>query len=361
MDIERFVLYAITASMILGAIDKVFLGNRLGLGEKFDEGFNKMGGLAAAMIGMISLAPVLGNLLGPLISPLSRVLGTDPAIFAGMFLANDMGGYPLAMKLANTEIIGAFSGLIIGAMMGATIVFSIPVGLNMISKEDRRPFALGIMVGIIAIPFGSFAGGLFAGIPGIIVCKNLLPVMAIAVIISLGLWKMPKLTTRAFIVFSKLITAIAIFGAVAAGAEKITGFIVIYGMTPIEESFKIVGYITIMLLGAFPMMHLVSFILKKPLEAVGNMLKINSTAVAGIIAALANNVNTFSIFHKMDYRGKVVSAAFCVSGAFVFGDHLGFTAANDPMFITPVIAGKLIGGITGIFFALQLTKARPIS
>ena len=123
MKIERLVLYAIAISMALGAIDKVFLDNRLGLGDKFQEGFNKMGELAAAMFGMISLAPLFGNLVGPIVQPFYRVLGADPAIFAGTILANDMGGYPLAMKLADSPLIGSFGGLVIGAMMVLRLYF----------------------------------------------------------------------------------------------------------------------------------------------------------------------------------------------------------------------------------------------
>ncbi len=46
---------------ILGAIDRV-LGNRFGLGKPFEEGILAMGSLALAMIGIITLAPVLAGL-----------------------------------------------------------------------------------------------------------------------------------------------------------------------------------------------------------------------------------------------------------------------------------------------------------
>lgn len=59
-------------------------------------------------------------------------------MFAATLLANDMGGYPLAaMELATDPLVGKFAGLILGSMMGATIVFTIPVALGIIEKEDR--------------------------------------------------------------------------------------------------------------------------------------------------------------------------------------------------------------------------------
>lgn len=48
--------------------------------------------------------------------------------------------------------------------------------------------------------------------------------------------------------------------------------------------------------------------------------------------------------------------AFAVSAAFVFGDHLGFTAGFDAEMILPMIVGKLVGGIGGILVAMVLTR-----
>ncbi|MBI2062477.1 MAG: ethanolamine utilization protein EutH [Candidatus Yanofskybacteria bacterium] len=351
---ERFVLYAIAISMILGGIDRVFLDNRVGLGDKFQEGFNKMGELAAAMFGMISLAPLFGNLIAPIVKPIYRALGADPAIFAGTILANDMGGYSLAMKLADSQLAGAFGGLVIGAMMGATVVFSIPVGINIISKKARPQFALGILSGIITIPIGAFVSGLLVSFPISSLCMNLVPVVLISIMISLGLWKITNLTITFFIMVSKIIAGIAILGAVMAGTQFLTGLVLIRGMTPIEESFRIVGFITLMLLGAFPLVQIARYTFRGLFEKLGTLIDINDFAVAGIVAALANNLPTFSLFDKMDERGKVVSAAFCVSGSFVLGDHLAFTAANNSEFIIPVIIGKLIGGLSGIILALLI-------
>ncbi len=39
---------------------------------------------------------------------------------------------------------------------GATIVFTIPLGLPMLDKRDHKYMALGILSGLLAIPFGVF-------------------------------------------------------------------------------------------------------------------------------------------------------------------------------------------------------------
>ena len=50
--------------------------------------------------------------------------------------------------------------------------------------------------------------------------------------------------------------------------------------------------------------------------------------------------------------------AFAVSAAFVFGDHLAFSAGYDPEMILPLIAGKLCAGITAVCLALLITKEK---
>ena len=51
-----------------------------------------MGALAMSMIGIICLAPVLADVLRPVVVPVYQFLGADPAMFVGTILANDMGG-----------------------------------------------------------------------------------------------------------------------------------------------------------------------------------------------------------------------------------------------------------------------------
>jgi len=83
---------------------------------------------------------------------------------------------------------------------------------------------------------------------------------------------------------------------------------------------------------------------------------IDDVGAAGLIATLANSIATFGMVKDMNYRGKVVNIAFAVSAAFVFGDHLGFTAGFAPQMLPAMIAGKLAGGISAVVVALWLTR-----
>ena len=90
MGINEIIIYIMVLFMAIGAIDKC-IGNKFGYGEKFEEGIMAMGALALSMVGIVSLAPVLANILKPVVGPVYAALGADPAMFATTLLANDMG------------------------------------------------------------------------------------------------------------------------------------------------------------------------------------------------------------------------------------------------------------------------------
>ena len=69
MDISTVILYIMVVFMVIGGVDKI-LGNKLGYGEKFEEGILAMGSLAVAMVGIRALAPVLASVLNPIIVPI---------------------------------------------------------------------------------------------------------------------------------------------------------------------------------------------------------------------------------------------------------------------------------------------------
>lgn len=354
MSFHEILIAVMAAFAVAGAIDRIF-GNRWGLGKEFEEGILAMGSLALAMVGIVCLAPVLASLLKPVVVPVFAFLGADPAMFAGTILACDMGGGALAVELAASSQAAMLGGVLTGSMLGATVVFTIPVAMGILEEKDRPVMAQGILCGIVTIPLGVLAGGLTAGFPIGMVLRNLIPIVIIAALIALGLWRAENAMVRGFEVFGKLVVAVVTVGLAAAIVEALTGFVIIPGMAPISEGFETVGTIAIVLAGAFPLVFVITKLLRKPLMAAGRWLGINDAAAAGLIASLANSIATFGMVKDMNRRGKVVNIAFAVSAAFVFGDHLGFTAGFAPEMIGPMIVGKLVGGVSAIAVAMWLT------
>lgn len=350
MGINDIIVYIMVIFMVVGAIDRI-IGNKYGFGEQFEEGIMAMGSLALAMVGVVSLAPVLATILKPVVVPIYTALGADPAMFATTILANDMGGYPLAMELAQTQEAGLFAGLILGSMMGPTIVFTIPVALGIIQKEDHKFLATGILAGLITIPIGTFIGGLVAGFEMSMILKNLVPIIIVSLLLALGLWKIPDRMIRGFTKFGKGVVVVITIGLAAIIIETLTGIVVIPGMAPVSDGIEIVGDIALMLAGAFPMVHFITKVFRKPLLKLGKVLGMGDVAAAGMVASLANNIPMFGLMKDMDDRGKIINVAFAVSASFVFGDHLGFTAGVARDMIFPMVAGKLAAGVTAVILA----------
>lgn len=87
MTFNTLLLWLMALGILVGAMDRIF-GNKLGLGEQFEEGFNAMGPLALGLVGIVTLAPVIANVLGPVIIPVfglassgNRSVGRSPRLY----------------------------------------------------------------------------------------------------------------------------------------------------------------------------------------------------------------------------------------------------------------------------------------
>ena len=353
MQILRFV-FAVFA--LLGAADKIF-GSRLGLGGEFEKGILTAGTLSIAMVGMVCIAPALAAWGGPVFAAAAGRLGIDPAFFGG-FIANDMGGASVAAALAEDTLLGGYHGLIVAAMLGVTISFTVPVALSMIPAPCHKEVLNGILCGIATLPLGCLAAGLVLGIPFGTLLLNLLPVLAVAGITCAGLILKPQLCRRIFSGIGTAVAALITAGLGAAVFEYITGIVLIPGMAPIGEAFAVVMDIAVILAGVFPLMAAVSRILQRPFRFIGKKLGIGETAVLGLVSSLANSIPTFQLAERMDAKGRMMNLAFAVSASFVFGDHLAFTMAFDDSFLPAMVTGKLVSGIAALIAAHFLFAAQ---
>lgn len=355
MSINEIIMYIMVVFMVIGGLDKCF-GGKLGLGEKFEEGIMAMGALAMSMVGIITIAPILAQVLSPIVVPVYTMLGADPSMFATTLLANDMGGFALAQQMALDEQAGLFAGAILGAMMGPTIVFSIPVALGIIEKSDHQYLATGVLCGIVTIPIGCLAGGLAAGMPLGMILSNLVPIVIFALLVIIGLWLIPDTMIKCFTVFGQGVVIVAVLGLILGAVQLLVGITVIDGIAPVTEGIEIVGGIALTLSGAFCLVAFITKVFNKPLLKMGAALGMNEVAAAGMVATLANNIPMFQMMKDMDTRGKILNVAFAVSASFVLGDHLGFTAGVAKEMIFPMIVGKLVAGITAVMVAIFMSN-----
>ena len=348
---------AITAIMlafsVLGALDRL-LGNRFGLGREFEKGFMLLGPLAVSIIGMIVLAPWLANMLEPALDWVHANIGIDPSTITSAIFANDMGGGALAREVAADEKLGMFNGLVVASMMGVTVSFTIPFALSAVNRAQHRPLLLGMLCGVVTIPIGCFAGGFVQGIPADVLMLNMLPLIVLSLVLGAGLLLFPDVCTRIFGLLGKLIQMLITAGLALSIIRFLSGREILPGLATIEEGGLICLNAAIVMSGAFPLLFVLSRLLKKPIAALSGKMGINEASAMGFISSLANSMTTFEQMKDMDDKGVMLNSAFAVSAAFVLGDHLAFTIAMDGAFVPGMMVGKLISGILAVAAAIFL-------
>lgn len=354
MRISQILMYLMAFGALLGGIDRI-LGNRLGYGKCFEEAFLLLGSIGLSMAGIICLAPVLSSLLGHVVVPLFAALGLDPGM-AGSILAIDMGGYQLAMELSADPEIGKFSGILVSAIFGCTVVFTIPVGLSIMEEEDRPYFTKGILLGLTSMPGAIFIGGLIFGLPLGKILRNSLPVLLVSLLLFIGIARKPKAVTRGFQYFARIIQAIATLGLTLGAVQYMTGLVILPGLAPLAEAMEVACSISIVMLGSMPLAELVKRLLKVPFAWIGTRTGLNSASTTGILIGMVSVVPALAMVPQMDKRGKVVNGAFVVCGASTFAAHLAFTVSTQPELVPALLAAKLLGGLLGAVIAFAATR-----
>lgn len=420
MDIIGIVVITIVmACAVAGAIASL-RNSESGLGKEFLEGLHAIGYIFVPVAGIMASIPFLAWFVRETFGRLYVLLGADPAMAATSFIAVDMGGYQLARGLTASHE-SWIMAMTAGYMAGATIVFSIPVGLSLLEKKDHKYMALGILSGLLSIPIGVLIASLLAmaltpmvrtvpatgGTPDYqlaldfaTIFLNLSPLVVLVGLLAIGLWMFPDAMIRGFMAFGRfmdiaiklvLVACIVqyfttifykqgifttIFGGwgfdpIIADADQIEGALtkaVKDGTDPvaavpassITRALEVAGYIGIMLAGAFPMVYLLKKHLARPMEAAGRKLGLSAVGAAGILAAVANILAMFRLIKDMPPKDKVLCIAFGVCAAFLFGDHLAFTANFQPNMLMPVMLGKLSGGVFAFWLAYRLSVPKAL-
>ena len=386
------VVYVIMACALAGAVAAAVRPDSE-LGQEFVAGIDSIGPIFLPSAGILAAAPFLTAFVSNVFGPLFGALGADPAMAATTIVAVDMGGYQLADALAQTRE-GWIMAMVTGYMAGATIVFTIPVALKMLEKRDQKYLALGAMSGFLAIPVGVFVASAVIALTNPVIretvstnseatyqmalgfgqiLRNLVPLTAICVALAAGLKLAPDAMIRGFVAFGRALDAVLKIVFVLAVIEYFTGALTaLFGSSPLDpiiaddengfRALEVAGAIGIMLCGAFPMVYLIRRYLSGPLGKLGQAVGLSADATAGLLAASANVLALLGMVKDMRARDKVLCLSYGVCAAFLFGDHLSFTANFQPTLIVPVLLGKLSAGICAICLCnlLAVRKAEEL-
>lgn len=353
---EQAIMWVMALGALIGGIDRL-LGNRFSLGNHFEQGFMLLGPMALSMVGIICITPLISAGLSKAVVPVLQLFGLDGGML-GSLLAIDMGGYQLAQALAKEPLIGTYAGIVVSAMLGCTVSYTIPVGMGMASKQDQPLFAKGTLIGLGVMPIAMCTGGLLCDIPMPILLLQSLPVCILSTLLMLGIWKKPEAMVKGFSLFAKGIRLITTVGLCVAAFTFLTGYKILPLLAPIEDAMSVVSSIGIVLLGSLTIAQLLQRALRVPLQHLCRITGMNSTSIAGLLIGFISVTPALAMLTDMDSRGKIINAASFVCGASALSAHMAFAVSVDRSSVLPLLAAKTVGAAAGIVVATICTKRK---
>lgn len=351
---DKVLLWIIAAGAVVGGLDYL-LGNRLGLGERFAEGFRLLGPTALSMAGILCLAPLLSRALELGVAPLWRALKLDPGMLGGV-LAIDMGGCQMAAALAADAAVGRYAGFVVASTLGCTLSFTIPAGMGLMPAEHNGGFFRGLLIGFAMLPAALLPGGLLCGLSFLNALWQTLPVILLSLLLIVGLRFAPRGTVRALSVFARIIVVLSGGGLIVGAVQYIAGVELLPGLLPIEDAMATVSGIGVVMLGSLPAAELLRRALSTPLRRLGTRLGMNDCSLTGLMVGCVSVTPALAMFREMDARGRTVNAAFLVCAASALAAHLGYAVSVDRAMLAPMLLTKLVGGALSAGVALLLTR-----
>lgn len=342
----------------LGLVDKI-LGGRLGLAEDFDRGLETMGGLALSTVGFYSIGVSYVQTHAGEIAGLAENLPFDPSLIPGCLLAPDMGALGIALRLAATPALAAFTGALVSGGLGATIGYQLPVFLAAVKREEIPELMRGFIFGLITLPAGLLVGGLLIGLTPAQLFFNLIPVLLLCVFLIAAFLLVPSFTMRFLIVLGNAIRIVSfVFFAIAAfGVFMPERALVDPALA--SEMLSMVLRMVVVACGGLVLSHLALEKLSGPIRAIGERMGVNNESVIGLVLSATQSLAMLPLFSSMDRRGRIINAAFSVAGAYIIGGQMSFVASLvTPGELSAYMLCKLISGVLAVAAAILFDRGK---
>lgn len=167
-------------------------------------------------------------------------------------------------------------------------------------------------IGLFSIPFGCVIGGLLAGYDFSIIFRNLIPMLVFSAFLFICFMFFSQWVIRPFQIFGKILVGISLTGLLLTTAKEIFSVTIIDELNPFSDIINIIGNIALVLSGVFPLMAVVSKILKNVLEKAADLLKIDNISVSGLLISGVNPMPIFDMMNSMTPKGALINAAFMI-------------------------------------------------
>lgn len=343
---------------VLGFIDSV-TGYHLKIGKGFTNGLAQLGNMVMFILGFYCFSSYIVQNHTEFFTRLAAYLPFDPSVLTSMLLDTSMGGYPVAIQIAETPEIGMFTGVLVTSSIGCLVCFLLPILMGSVKNKDLGIMLTGLIPGILTVPAGLLAGGLLLGLDLKTLLLNMIPILIVCMILIAGVLKFPETLSKILTVFGRLVEILAQGSSVLV----ILGlFIPVLKFIPDDTTYQVLAVslkVTITMGGGMVLSELILQHGRKPIRKCAEKLGVNSYSALGLFLSLVSPLIMFPMFKDMDTKGKIMNASFMVMGSYVIGGQMAFVAEMTSSFVVFVfILSKIIAGILGTRLSVIMLRNR---
>lgn len=347
--------YVLIGFAVLAFMDKA-AGLKLGLGESVDTGMGTMGPTTVAVLGASSVGMTFISAHAGGVESLAGILPFDPSMLMGASLCPEMGAFSLSSGMTDDPVLVVFNGVVLAGLLGQMISFQFPVFMATLDRSDHGIVIRGFIIGLMVIPVGLAVAAPMLGMSVKLFAAEFIPVLGICIMLGLGMLRFQDRTVRIVGGFARLIQIviyllliIAVIGVFIPSLAYADGELV-------DDALMVILQCTVIICGALALSAVLIKIFRKQLNAVASRIGVNEVSVIAFVLNCMNSLAILPLYRKMDEKGKLMNAAFSVSGSYVFGGQMGFVASAvaSSYYLVIFIAVKLLCGFTSMVIACKM-------
>ena len=338
---------------VIGFLDKM-LGLHLGLSDSFDKGLMTMGTMSISIVGVCSVGvSFIQTHLDSILHAVS-FLPFEPSLPVGILLAPDMGGFSICQQLGGNPEIIILNGVVLTSILGQTLSFQFPVFLSVLEEKEHPIMMKGFILGIIAVPTGLIVSEMILRIPVSDFLGELLPLLFVCLLIAGGLIRFTVMTVRIFSAFARIIQLLTYGLFFLAVLGIFFPSLACTDLSAVSDSVLTVFRSSIIVSGSLVLSEVILKFFREPLKRLAEQIGINEVSMIGLILNCATSLAILPLFSRMDRKGKLLNAAFSVSGAYLIGGQLGYiSSVSDSFSVTIYLLSKAVCGLISILLMMK--------
>lgn len=339
-----------------GIIDRVF-GKKIKIATAMEQGMAQCGELLIDICGIYVVTQNFSSIITKYGEKI-QFYGVDPSTLIACVLASDMGALSLCQNITKNVNYGTFSGTVIAGTLGGLVSFFIPIYIQTVEDKDRNYMIRGFVYGMLVLPVTIVISGILWNISPIKIIVNICPVIILCIVICWFLKKNPDVILKAFQIFGFIMRMIIgvtfIWMVVALFFPTNMGL----DVSIIKDTIVMVVKMAISVAGALVAMSLLRRYGQKILISLEKNLKINEWSILGFLIGMPTGIAILPIYSKMDSKGKILNAAFCVSGHYMLGGQMALVAGTvSTKHFLIYLFNKILGAVLAVALALYFEKS----